>query len=239
MAQLTKALSSARQGRGRVVLLAGSGGMGKTRLAQQLATLAEQQGVPVLWGRCLEEPGAPPYWPWRQLMRSYLRGSGDGDPARTLGADIAGIVPEVAEQFGVPPRQAEPGDNAQSRFRVFDAVTGFWRRASKRAPLLLIFEDLHFVDATSLRLFGFRANELEDSGLLVLGTYRDTELSRQHPLSETLAELARASAFQRIQLAGLNSRETEEFLAAASGTATSTRWVSALHERTEGHGLSV
>ena len=107
-------------------------------------------------------------------------------------ADIAGIVPEVAEQFGVPPRQAEAGDNAQSRFRLFDAVTGFWRRASQRAPLLLIFEDLHFADATSLRLFGFLANELDDSRLLVLGTYRDTELSRQHPLLETLAELARS-----------------------------------------------
>ena len=174
----------------------------------------------MLWGRCLEEPGAPPYWPWRQLIRSYLRSSGDADPAQTLGADladIAGIVPEVAEQFGVSPRQAEAGDNAQSRFRLFDAVSDFWRRAAQRAPLLLIFEDLHFADATSLRLFGFLANELDDSSLLVLGTYRDTELSRQHPLFETLAELARASAFQRIQLAGLSSRETEEFLAAASG----------------------
>ena len=240
LAQLDKALDSARRGRGRVVLLAGSGGMGKTRLVQQLAAQAEAKGVPVLWGRCLEEPGAPPYWPWRQLIRSYLRAGGDADPAHTLGAemaDIAGIVPEVAEQFGVPPRQADAGDNAQSRFRLFDAVTGFWRRASQRAPLLLIFEDLHFADATSLRLFGFLANEIDDSSLLVVGTYRDTELSRQHPLFETLAELARSSAFQRIQLAGLSSRETEEFLAAASGGTTTARWVSALHARTEGHPL--
>lgn len=240
MALLAKALASARQGRGRVVLLAGSGGMGKSRLAQQMATQAELEGVPVLWGRCLEEPGAPPYWPWRQLIRSYLRGSGDADPARTLGADmadIAGIVPELAAQFGVPPRNAEAGDNAQSRFRLFDAVTGFWRRAAQRVPLLLIFEDLHFADATSLRLFGFLANELDDSSLLVIGTYRDTELSRQHPLFETLAELSRSTAFQRIQLAGLSSHETEEFLVAASGGLTSANFVSALHARTEGHPL--
>ena len=97
MTHLTKALARARQGRGQVILLAGSGGMGKTRLAQELGAQAEQEGVAVLWGRCLEEPGAPPYWPWRQLIRGYLR-SGDTDVAQTLGAglaDIASIVPEL------------------------------------------------------------------------------------------------------------------------------------------------
>ena len=65
----------------------------------------------------------------------------------------------------------------------------FWRRAAQRVPQLLIFEDLHWADATSLRLFAFLAAELEDSAVMVVGTYRDTELSRQHPLFETLAEL--------------------------------------------------
>lgn len=214
--------------------------MGKTRLAQQLATRAEYDGVAVLWGRCLEEPGAPPYWPWRQLIRSYLRSSGDVDPARTFGAglaDIAGIVPELAEQFPLQQASPDTGDAAQSRFRLFDAVAGFWRRAAQRAPQVLILEDLHWADATSLRLFGFLATELEDSAMLVIGTYRDTELSRQHPLSETLAELARSPVFQRIELAGLSDRETEEYMAAASGGAASASFVSAIHARTEGHPL--
>ncbi len=240
LAQLTKALAGARKGFGRVVLLAGSGGMGKTRLTQQLALQAEQADIPVLWGRCLEEAGAPPYWPWRQLIRSYLGVGGDADPAATLGAglaDIASIVPEVAERFGARPVEHAAGDSAQSRFRLFDAIAGFWRRAARRAPLLLIFEDLHWADATSLRLFAFLAAELEDSALLVVGTYRDTELSRQHPLFDTLTDLARSSVCQRIELAGLNARETEEFLVAANGRAASTRFVDALHARTEGHPL--
>lgn len=240
MAHLTKALASARQGHGQVVLLAGSGGIGKTRLAQQLAMRAERDGVPVLWGRCLEEPGAPPYWPWRQLIRSYLRSSGDADPARTFGAglaDIAGIVPELAGQLTPPQPGADTGDAAQSRFRLFDAVAGFWRRAAQRAPQVLILEDLHWADATSLRLFGFLAAELEDCAMLVVGTYRDTELSRQHPLSETLAELARSPAFHRIELTGLSSRETEEFMAAVNGAAASAGFVTAIHARTEGHPL--
>ncbi|MEO7851130.1 MAG: AAA family ATPase, partial [Rubrivivax sp.] len=174
LAQLTKALQGARKGFGRVVLLAGSGGMGKTRLTQQLALQAEQGGTPVLWGRCLEEAGAPAYWPWRQLIRSYLRSGADPDPAQTFGsglADIAGIVPEVAEQFKLLPAGAAPaGDSAASRFRLFDALAAFWRRAAQRAPLLLIFEDLHWADATSLRLFSFLAAELEDSALLIVGT---------------------------------------------------------------------
>jgi predicted ATPase len=144
MTHLTKALARARQGRGQVMLLAGSGGIGKTRLAQELGAQAEQEGVAVLWGRCLEEPGAPPYWPWRQLIRGYLR-SGDTDVAQTRGAglaDIAGIVPELAQQFPSLQVGADAGDTAQSRFRLFDAVFAFWHRAAQRVPQLLIFEDL-------------------------------------------------------------------------------------------------
>ncbi len=240
VAQLTKALQSARKGFGRVVLLAGSGGMGKTRLTQQLAVQAEQSGTTVLWGRCLEEAGAPAYWPWRQLIRSYLRGVGDEDAAQAFGsglADIASIVPEVAEHFDLRTSAAPAGDSSQSRFRLFDAIAAFWRRAAKRAPLVLIFEDLHWADPTSLRLFAFLAAELEDSAILVVGTYRDTELSRQHPLFETLSDLARSSVCQRIELTGLSMRETEELMVAAGGGAPTANFVSAMHARTEGHPL--
>jgi len=241
LAQLTKALQGASKGFGRVVLLAGSGGMGKTRLAQQLELQADQGSTPVLWGRCLEEAGAPAYWPWRQLIRSYLRSGIDTDPVQTFGsglADIAGIVPEVAEHFKLRPKAAEPdGNSAESRFRLFDALAAFWRRAAQRAPLLLIFEDLHWADATSLRAFSFLAAELEDSALLVVGTYRDTELSRQHPLFETLSDLARSPVCQRIELAGLSMRETEELMVAATGSVATANFISALHTRTEGHPL--
>lgn len=238
MAELAAALTSARNGRGQVMVLAGTGGIGKTRLAQQLAALAEKDGVPVLWGRCLEEPGAPPYWPWRQLIRGYLRASGDPDPQHTFGqalAEIASIVPELAEGRAVPESGADTGDSAQSRFRLFDAVAGFLRRAVQRVPLLLIFEDLHWADATSLRLLAFLAAEMQDFPLMVLGTYRDTELSRQHPLFDTLGELARSSAYRRLELGGLSSHETEEYMRAAGNL--SAGFIDAIHARTEGHPL--
>jgi class 3 adenylate cyclase/ATP/maltotriose-dependent transcriptional regulator MalT len=238
MIELAAALASARSGRGQVMMLAGSGGMGKTRLAQQLAALAEADGVPVLWGRCLEEPGAPPYWPWRQLIRGYLRASGDPDPQRTFGpalADIASIVPDLAEGLAAPAPEASTGDSAQSRFRLFDAVVGFLRRAVQRVPLLLIFEDLHWADATSLRLLAFLAAEMHDFPLMVLGTYRDSEVSRRHTLFDTLGELARSPAYRRLELGGLSSHETEAFMRAAGNL--STGFVDAIHARTEGHPL--
>jgi class 3 adenylate cyclase/DNA-binding CsgD family transcriptional regulator/tetratricopeptide (TPR) repeat protein len=243
LAQLSAALGTARKGFGRVVLLAGSGGIGKTRLAQQIAQQAEREGVTALWGRCLEEAGAPPYWPWRQLIRSHLRGAGAADAAQILGsglAEIAGIVPEVAERFEVPapPATLDAAQSAtQSRFRLFDAVAGFWRRAAARAPLLLIFEDLHWADATSLRLFGFLASELDDLAMLVIGTYRDTGLSRSHPLFETLADLTRSTACERIELMGLSVDESAAFTAAASHGAVGAGLARALHQRTEGHPL--
>ena len=247
LAELSAALRAVHKGFGRVALLAGSGGIGKTRLAQQIALLAQREGVTVLWGRCLEEAGAPPYWPWRQLIRSHLQFTGPADAAGLLGGglrDIAGIVPEVAERFDVPavaaavePAPAATPSASQSRFRLFDAVAGFWRRAAGRAPLLLIFEDLHWADATSLRMLSFLAHELDDIALLVLGTYRDTELSRAHPLFETLADLARSASFQRIELSGLSVGETTEFAVAASHGAVDPHLALALHERTEGHPL--
>jgi len=92
LTHLTKALARARQGRGQVILLAGSGGIGKTRLAQELGAQAEQDGVAVLWGRCREEPGAPPYWPWRQLIRGYLRSGDTEESAAQRAVDMLNRV---------------------------------------------------------------------------------------------------------------------------------------------------
>jgi len=76
MAQLKAALDDALSGHGRLVMLVGEPGIGKTRTAQELAVLAGQRGAQVLWGRCYEEEGAPPYWPWVQPMRAYVQQAG-------------------------------------------------------------------------------------------------------------------------------------------------------------------
>ena len=98
MAQLEAALEDALGGQGRLVMLVGEPGIGKTRTAQELALLAEPRGTQVLWGRCYEEAGAPPYWPWVQVIRTYVQQTGTERLTVELGpgaADIAEIVPSI------------------------------------------------------------------------------------------------------------------------------------------------
>ncbi|MEO5696061.1 MAG: AAA family ATPase, partial [Burkholderiaceae bacterium] len=237
---LQAALDAAIDGRPGIVLLAGEPGIGKTRTAQQLADRAASRQVLALWGRCPEEPGAPPYWPWLQLIRRYVALHDAAALETTLGRAgplIAALDPELASRLNVEatPAAVEP-DAPRARFRLFDAIAGFWRRAAARQPLLLVIDDLHRADVASLRLLEFVIAEADASRVLVLGTYRDGEVTRRHPLSDTLAELNRAVKVQRLLLGGFSAAETARFLAAATG-AESIEMASALHDQTAGHPL--
>ena len=137
---------------------------------------------------------------------------GDVDPEQLRSemgagaADIAEVVSDVREQLpglDVPP-QLEP---EQARFRLFDSITAFLKSAGQRKPLVLVLDDLHWADHPSLLLLEFVARELASARVLIIGTYRDMELSRQHPLSATLGELTRERLFQRVLLRGLDQEE--------------------------------
>ena len=140
METLTGALEDALSGRGRIATLAGEPGIGKTRIAEELAAHAESRNAQVLWGRCYEAQGVPPYWPWVQIIRSYVSGV-DPDQLRSeMGAgasDIAEVVSEVKEALPDldPPPRLEP---QAARFRLFDSITSFLKKASQTRPLALI-----------------------------------------------------------------------------------------------------
>ena len=180
MGDLKACLEDTLSGRGRLVTLVGEPGIGKSRTAQELATYAGLRGVQVLWGRSYEEQGVPPYWPWVQAIRSYVRERDPEQLRSEMGAgaaDIAEVVSEVRERLpGLPPApKLEP---EQARFRLFDSITAFLKTASQRQPLVLILDDLHWADQPSLMLLQFVARELNGARLLIIGTYRDMELSR-------------------------------------------------------------
>jgi class 3 adenylate cyclase len=216
--ELRGALEAILSGRGRLVMLAGEMGIGKTRMAAELATYASLRGAQVLWGRCYEGEGAPAYWPWAQVIRASL---GDRDPheiSREMGGgavDIAQIAPDVRERLpGLPqPAQMEAD---QARFRLFESVTNYLRTASAGNPLVIILDDLHWADKPSLLLLQFLACELEGSRVLVLGTYRDAEVEKDHPLSDVLAAVRRERDYKRVVLKGLELDEVVALLEAVA-----------------------
>jgi predicted ATPase len=176
-------------------LLSGEPGIGKTRLAEEFAGVARQQGALVLWGRCWEGDGAPAFWLWAQLVRAYLQLCDINTLVVEMGsgaADIAHIVPAVREQLPGLPVPAEI-ESAQARFRLFDSFTTFLKNASRKQPLILICDDLQWADIPSLQLLHFLAREPADARLLVLGAYRDVEVGREHPFATVLSKLARYS----------------------------------------------
>jgi eukaryotic-like serine/threonine-protein kinase len=239
--ELCEAADLAFAGRGQLVLISGEPGIGKTRLAEELTTYAHLRDALVLWGRCYEGEGAPAYWPWMRVVRAY---SVDHDPdalAATMGAgaaDIAEIVSEVRRRLpGLAPPPAVGAE--QARFRLFDSVTTFLVNASRREPLVVVLDDLHWADGPSLRLLEFLAPHLGDARLLVVGMYRDTELHAQHPLTQTLFELARVRPPRRIALRGLTRAEVARYIAMTAGVEPDEVLVSAVHAKSEGNPFFV
>ncbi|MBA3728367.1 MAG: AAA family ATPase, partial [Actinobacteria bacterium] len=217
-------------------------GIGKSRLAEELAAEARARGGRVLWGRCWEAGGAPPYWPWVQSLRGLLR-EGDPEALRThvgSGAPyLAQMLPDVDELF--PDLPAPPGGGPEAdRFRLFDATATFLRRAGADKPIMLVLDDLHAADESSLLLLRFVARELTGAHVLIVGTFRDTELLPDSPMAAALAELAREQATRQVSLSGLSEAQVTALIETTAGTsAVRQDLVRAIFAETEGNPLFV
>src|SRR3954451_8984911 len=232
--RLREAVDAALAGRGSLQLLVGEPGIGKTRAAEELATYARVSGARVYWGRCREDEGAPAYWPWVQAIRSYAR---DADPvalAWQLGggaAEVARLIPEVAEKLDIEP--GEGADSEEARFRLFDSVTSLLLAAARDRPIVIVLDDLHWADEPSLLLLRFAARELASSGLLILGTYRDVELGRHHPLARMLGEMSGIEGSGRIPLRGLSVAAVERYIEMTAGSLSPPGLAEAVQEQTD------
>jgi tetratricopeptide (TPR) repeat protein len=242
LGQLKAGLEGALSGEGRLVALVGEPGIGKSRTALELATYSRLRGAQVLWGRCYESEGAPPYWPWVQAIRSYVRERDPEQLRSEMGvgaAEIAEVVPDIRQRLpdlGEAPTFEDP---QQARFRLFDSLTAFLKSAARTQPVVLVLDDLHWADEGSLRLLEFVARELAGARLLLIGTYRDVEVSRRHRLSQTLAELTREHLFERLLLRGLSEEDVGRFVEATCGISPPAELVRAVHTQTEGNPLFV
>src|SRR5918992_1226538 len=241
LAELIAGLDDAFAGRGRVFLLGGEPGIGKSGLAEELSARARGRGARVLVGRCWEAGGAPAYWPWVQSLRPYVRES----DAQTLRAhlregasDVAQLLPEIHDVLGdLPP--APPLESEGARFRLFDSLTAFLRSVAAAHPLVLVLDDLHAADEPSLLLLRFVARELGDSRLMIVGAYRDVQPTVTDPLATTLSELAREPVTQTLALGGLGEADVARFIELAAPRASAKGLGPVVHAETEGNPLFV
>jgi DNA-binding SARP family transcriptional activator len=241
LAELVASLDEACAGHGRLCLLIGEPGIGKSRLAEELVGDARARGARVLLGRCWEAGGAPAYWPWVQALRSYLRETDGGQLATQLGpaaTDLALLLPELYELLpGLPPPIATESEAA--RFRLFHATVEFLRRASSSCPIVLGLDDLHAADTPSLLLLQFLARELAGMRVLVIGALRDVDPVPGEPLTAMLAEVAREPVTRRLPLAGLSEQNVAEYVRLTGAGIGSPELAADLYAETEGNPLFV
>jgi class 3 adenylate cyclase len=218
LSTLHDAIDRAGTGDGSLVMVVGEPGIGKTRLTEEAGVYASLRGATVLVGRCYEGDAGLPYLPFVEAIRQHVHDS-DAAELRTelgdAGGDVAKLVSEIRQRIPDLPSPT-PADPEQERWRLFEGVATFLVNAARRRPILLVLDDLHWADTPSLLLLRHVARRLTGSRLVIVGTYRDVELDRRHPLSDTLADLRRERAYERILLRGLTTREVGELIEAAA-----------------------
>ncbi|MGH2941433.1 MAG: BTAD domain-containing putative transcriptional regulator [Solirubrobacteraceae bacterium] len=237
---LSNAYAEVAAGTRRLVLLCGEPGIGKTRLAAEFARRAFDQGAIVLYGRCDEE-ALLAQQPFVEALRHYLCAY----PARELSGrlprvagELRRIVPEIADRL---PGLGEPlaGDPEGARSRLFEAVGALLCEAAQRTPLVLVLDDLHWADKATLLLLKYVVRYPRDARLMVLGTYRDTELDVDHPLHRTLTDLDRERYLERRPLAPLDAAAVSELVDVHAGEHASSELDQIVYEGTEGNAFFV
>jgi tetratricopeptide (TPR) repeat protein len=236
LTRLRELLARAADGQPVVAVVGGEAGIGKTRLADQLAATASEQGGLVLRGGCvpLSDDGVP-FAPVIEALRGL---AGELDPAELEAvagparAEIGRLLPDLAWRDHAGP---VAGVASASQGRLFELLLGLIQRLAERAPLLLIMEDLHWADRSTRDLIAYLTAYLRSGRIMVVLTFRSDELHRLHPLHGLLGELARNRRVQRLELARFTRAELAEQLAGLLGADPAVRLVDDIYARSAGN----
>src|SRR4051794_2277552 len=229
----------AADGQRALVLLAGDAGIGKTRVAAELASHAHDDGAVVLYGR-FDEETLTPYQPVVEMLRGWSAGAPLDALRDRLGArasELAILLPE----FGPPPADVQAaagmsGTEADAqRFRFFDAVAALVGEIGAESPLVLVFDDLQWADRPTLQLLRHLVRAPAPRRALFVGTYRESEISDRHPLHELVGDLRREGTLRRLELSGLAEAEVAELVAELASAPATESFVHALAGETEGN----
>jgi DNA-binding SARP family transcriptional activator/tetratricopeptide (TPR) repeat protein len=235
LSALRELWTAARSGRRGLVVLSGDPGVGKTRLTAELARDVHP-GATVLYAAC-QADALVSYQPFVDALRHYLR---DRPPPADVGPGIAQLAPLIPELV-VPAdgRDPPPDDPQTRRYLLFDGVSELLAGASAATPLLLVLDDLHWADRPTLQLLAHVARAPHEARLLILGTYRRSDVGPGHPLAELLADLRRDRFVESLALAGLDERGVGALIAEQAGHEAPAALVRVIHEATDGNPFFV
>ena len=228
-------LAALQAGHGAALLVAGEPGIGKTGLADQVESRAAGLGVPVAWGRCVEDEGVPSFWPWRQILAGCRVRQGPGEPDTDPADFIA--FPGVAGHR--EPGAAAPPPDGSERFRLFESVTAMVSAAAAPAGLVVVLDDLHWADPLTAMTLAHLGRDLAANRVLAVVTYRDLEMGPNPAAVEAIAALVREPGTVQLGLDGLAEAEVADQLAATFGRRFDPRVVTAVARRTRGNPFFV
>jgi eukaryotic-like serine/threonine-protein kinase len=241
--RLLATFDSVRAGRGRVCLIAGEPGIGKTYLSEHFGHMISDSGVRIALGRCWEGDSAPAYWPWTQIFRSL-----------NLSADLPS--PEELPVSSSRPNTSSPriGDSFSwtefdqtllgetvfeqtklepQRFRLFESLSSNLRAESVKTPILIIFDDYHCADSGSALLLKFIANDIRSSRVMIIATYREVEAQLSPLVGSVLTELAREA--EAIRLVGISADDANNLVSRVVSETLDPSLVDQLYRSSEGN----
>lgn len=187
---LQSTLAAAASSNAQLVLISGDPGIGKTALVERFSERASRRGFAVLVGRNREDVGAPPFWPWTQVLRTWR-----GDES----FDVAGSSADEEKEFAALNRTSP----SAARFEIYRSISSSIREITQLTPLLLLMEDIHRADLPSLFALEFVLDDLRDARLMALATYRDAGISYDSRHADAIGALAQSAATRSLNLSGL------------------------------------
>ena len=240
-ADLQRLLEQAVGGQGALVMIGGEPGVGKTRLAEELMAEARRRNMTALLGRCYEMEGAPPYIPFVEILEAAVRLFPLEALRSTMGEsapDVAKLMPELRQLFPDIPNPVELPPEQERRY-LFNGMREFIGRAGRAQPLLLVLDDLHWADDSTMLLVQHIAQHLHEMPVLILGTYRDVELEVARPLARALDQLVRQRLAHDMSIKRLPEDGVAAMLRSLSGQEPPATLVQAIYGETEGNAFFV